>query len=141
MAQLKELSVTNAELIERLTCMGVGMADLAIVFNISKRTLERRLLENPDLKAHLLKGRMVQKMNIRKKLYDMAVGGNINALKFWITRFDSQDDDVKFKHDPNENDPVYETAEEAEERRISAENFLNTLLNDDVVARLTTPTY
>jgi ECF sigma factor len=135
MAKLKQLSVSNAELIERMTSIGLDIAALAKVFNLSKRTVERRIAESPELKAALLKGRLVQKIEVRKKLYDMAIAGNFEAIRFWTMRFDRPEDNVDEFTALNDDeliDPAYEAFNNMteEEKQIQLENFKSEIIDE-----------
>jgi hypothetical protein len=88
MSKASELSVTTPELMERILSLGLSMTDLAVVFGVSKRTLERKVAENPDLQKAVHKGRIGRSISVRKTMYEMAVAGNTKALIFWLTHID-----------------------------------------------------
>jgi hypothetical protein len=94
MAKLKELSLSNAEMIERLTAKGYMMSQLAELFCVSKRTFERRIAESPELKRALSKGRVVRRMSVLQSFYDMATSGdNFTATRGWLVMFDKWEPD------------------------------------------------
>ncbi len=94
MAKHKELSLSNAELVERLTSKGYMMSQLAELFNISKRTFERRVALNPELKTALDKGRVVRRKTVLQAFFDMASSGkNYKATQGWLNMFDEWEPD------------------------------------------------
>ena len=85
MAKLKKLNIEVPELLERLTAQGFPVKSIADLFKVNKRTLERRIANDPNLKAAITKGRLEQKIEIYKTAFEMAVSGKYPTMtKFWL---------------------------------------------------------
>ena len=110
MLKPKELSVTNAELIMRTLSIGLGMAEAAKLFGVSKRTLERRVSENTELKSAKSRGRLNRKKSVLETLYKMATSGDcVKSTIHWLTHIDKQNDvDPYSKQLDDTINPVYE---------------------------------
>lgn len=72
-------------MVESMAALGTTMEELAIVFKISKKTLERRMAVQPEIYDAFKSGKVAAKIKVRKAAYDMASSGrNPFMTQFWL---------------------------------------------------------
>lgn len=72
------------ELARNLCLLGAIDRDLAQVFEVSERTINRWKRQHPDFAAALKAGKAVADGDVAKALYDKAVNGDMTAISFWL---------------------------------------------------------
>lgn len=83
----KPMIITDADIekIENMSGMGLTMEQIASIFGVNKRTLERRMHEDDRLKDALDSGRAKAHLRISNVAYKMAASGNVPAMTmFWL---------------------------------------------------------
>lgn len=73
------------QLVEGMAAIGATVEEIAIVFKISKKTMERRMEVQPEIYDALKAGKVNAKMKVRKAAFDMAASGrNPFMTQFWL---------------------------------------------------------
>jgi AraC-like DNA-binding protein len=84
----KELNEKELKQLETLAGFGIKVEQMAAIFDMSKKTFERRMAENGGdnpLNDALLKGRSKAATAVTKTAYQMAVSGkHPNMTIFWL---------------------------------------------------------
>lgn len=78
---------TEKEIRQIASMAGLGMPveQIAMVLDVSKKTLERRCDDQPGVKDALLKGRAVASMTVRQTAFQMATSGKHAVMTiFWL---------------------------------------------------------
>lgn len=71
--------------IEAMASYGLNMEQIASIFNINKKTIERHSIKNDKLQQAISRGRAKAEYNVSKVAYSMAVSGNQPAMTmFWL---------------------------------------------------------
>lgn len=73
----------NLDEIERLCRLNCTNAEIAAFFNVSERTIDRRLADNPEFFAAVERGRNYGRLSLRRKQIEVATGGNPTML-IWL---------------------------------------------------------
>ena len=94
-AETKEFTEKEIRQLETAAGMGFTLQQLAKIFLISKKTLERRMADYPNIYDALERGRLKAKMNVRGMAYKMATDGkNPGMTMFWLKFFDGPDKNI-----------------------------------------------
>jgi ECF sigma factor len=107
-AQLKQ--------VETLSGLGLTIGDTAAVLGISKRTLERRLADTPEVAEARTRGKAVANSNVAKKAYEMAKAGNVHLIKFWLATQAGWKETKKVELSGEDGGPIEATYVPPEER-------------------------
>lgn len=73
----------DLKLVEELAAIGCTQMDIAEAIGVGLRTLQER---GDDFRTAYSKGRSAQKSSLRRKLYQLAMQGNVKALLFACER-------------------------------------------------------
>lgn len=79
------LSPDEVKKIETMAGLGLTVAQMAALLNISKKTFERRMHDTEGANDALEKGRAAASLNVTQAAYKMAIGGKYPAMTmFWL---------------------------------------------------------
>lgn len=75
----------DIEQIRMLAGLHLSLDEIAAILGISKETLRRRRMENPDIDEAIAKGKAQSKRNVTATAYKMATGGKSATMtQFWL---------------------------------------------------------
>lgn len=81
----KKIPLTECEKIEKMASVGLAVDQIAALLNVSKRTFERRMKEEPAILDALEKGRARATFKVANRAYKMAESGHCPAMTmFWL---------------------------------------------------------
>jgi len=90
--QKRLLNDTEIRQLEEMAAAGANLENMAAILGISKRTLERRLKDQPGVAGGIRKGRAESTNAVENQLLMKALGkterGDFNAIKLWLSRHD-----------------------------------------------------
>lgn len=69
----------DGETVEKLAALNCSTEEIAEWFSVDKRTIERRFM------PHLIKGRANGRISLKRKMFEMAMGGN-STLCIWLSK-------------------------------------------------------
>ena len=79
------LNITPEKFIEIMSSYGASMEAIAKAFDVSKRTLERRISDSEALKRALIKGRESACNDVARVAFEMATSGKCAKMtQFWL---------------------------------------------------------
>jgi hypothetical protein len=90
-----EFNDTEIRMIYRMARRGLPIVVIAGIVGCSKRTLERRMSEDPEIFDAISKGKSEAYDEIFKTAYEMAQQGNERFLLYFIEKFQS---DAEYEH-------------------------------------------
>lgn len=71
--------IIDAETVEKLAALNCSSEEVADWFGVDKRTIERRFM------SQLKKGRSNGKISLKRKMFEMAIGGNC-TMAIWLSK-------------------------------------------------------
>jgi hypothetical protein len=77
-------SSKDLELLEKLAGFGLSNEKMADIFNISRSTFQRELVNNEELRDTLDRGKAKVSVNVIGKAYELCMKGNVTMLIFWL---------------------------------------------------------
>lgn len=75
----------NLTRVEELASQGLSQAEICVSLGISEDTLGRRKKDSADFAEALRQGKTKASAVISNKLFEMAAGGNVAAIRWWET--------------------------------------------------------
>ena len=92
--------------LRRLSLLGLSQRDIAALLRISRRTLEQRIAEDPDLLAQMELGRAEMRRNIRAAQLQYALVGNATLL-IWLGKTEcGQRETLRFGAETDDSDDL-----------------------------------
>lgn len=93
---------------EELATRGLSNLQIITVLRISETTFYNKQKEYPELEEAIKRGRHRGPANVANALYDKAVGGDVNAIKFYLKNRnrDHWPDTAQHEHSGNNGGPV-----------------------------------
>ena len=117
-----QLSPDQVEAIESLSGMGASLEEVATSIGISVDTLTLRFTEA------IKKGRLKGRVSMKRKLFEMAMAGNLGARIWWGKNYMEESDKIESKNE-TAGTLVVQSVEERKERLQKA--LLNLKALDD----------
>lgn len=81
----KNVGSTEIRQLEKLSGLGLTVEQIAHTLGMSKKTLERRVKEEPEVSDALKRGRAVAIQQVSQRAFSMAMSGKIPSMTmFWL---------------------------------------------------------
>jgi hypothetical protein len=116
--KVEDNKFTEAQLKQVETLSGLGLTRLQIgaVLGVSDRSIRSWAAASPAFSDALDRGKSIALSNVAKKAYELAIKGNVNMIKYWLSTQAKWKETTVIEHTGEGGGPVEATYVPPEER-------------------------